>query len=284
MIEVTNKRLTILSKTQIDDLYQLPHFSEEERAFYFSLDEEERKEMESLRSIDSQIHFILQLGYFRTKNLFFEITFLECIEDIEYISNRYFAGVQITKISLSKRTIFNNYSRILKLVSYTFMNKDMKEKLRQKSLELARICVDPCYIFDHLILFLEENRIVLPGYSSLQDIIGQSLTLETQRLHILIKQHIPESIDTTLKKLLISGNREKQDQDKDKEAEKEFKKIYGITLLKRDAKGFNYKEMIKEIEKKKASEALFHSSKKIIPYFEISPKNISYYASLSIAN
>ena len=167
MIDVNTKRLTILSKAKIDDLYGAPQFNEDERAFYFSLDEEEMQEMESLRSLDSRVHFILQLGYFKTKILFFETTFLECIEDVRYISNRYFDGVEISKNSLSQRTIFNNYSRILKLVSYTFMNKDMSKKLSQKSLELARICIDPCYIFDQIILFLEEHRIVLPGYSDL---------------------------------------------------------------------------------------------------------------------
>jgi TnpA family transposase len=278
MSEVNSKRLTILSKTKIDDLYGLPQFNEDERAFYFSLDEEEIQEMESLRSLDSRVHFILQLGYFKTKTLFFETTFLECKEDVQYISNRYFGGVEITKNSLSQRTIFNNYSRILKCVSYTFMNKNMSKKLSQKSLELARICVDPCYIFDHLILFLEEQHIVLPGYSTLQDMIGKSLTLETQRLHSLIQQHMPESIDATLKKLLVSGDEGKQN--KEEEREKEFKKIYGITLLKKDAKGFNYKEMMKEVNKKQTSEVLFHAAKKIIPHLEISPQNVSYYASL----
>jgi len=273
-----NTRLTILSKVEIDDLYALPQLNDNERAFYFSLDDEEMLEMKSLKSIETRVHFILQLGYFKTKNLFFDTTFEMCLDDVRYISSTYFNGVDITQSSVTKRTKFHNYARILKCVAYTFLNQNTHEQLIQKALVCATICVDPRYLFEQLILFLEEHHIVLPGYSTLQKIISQSLTLESQRLYTLVAQHIPESIDMTLKKLLISGEDEKKD--KEAEREKECKKIYGITLLKKDAKGFNYTEMMKEIHKKQTCEVLFHSSKNIISYFNISPQNISYYASL----
>lgn len=273
-----NTRLTILSKAEIDDLYALPQLNDDERAFYFSLDDEEMLEMKSLKSIETRVHFILQLGYFKTKNLFFDTTFEMCLDDVRYISNTYFNGVDITQSSVTKRTKFHNYARILKCVAYTFLNQNTHEQLIQKARACATICVDPRYLFEQLILFLEEHHIVLPGYSTLQKIISQSLMLESQRLYTLVAQHIPESIDITLRKLLISGEDEKTD--KEAEREKECKKIYGITLLKKDAKGFNYTEMMKEIHKKQTCEVLFHSSKNIISYCNISPQNISYYASL----
>lgn len=55
-----NTRLTILSKAEIDDLYALPQLNDDERAFYFSLDDEEMLEMKSLKSIETRVHLNLE--------------------------------------------------------------------------------------------------------------------------------------------------------------------------------------------------------------------------------
>lgn len=57
MTRRTDKRLTILSKSEVNILYGLPEFNEDERAFYFDLNDEEIEEVNSLRYIDSRIHF-----------------------------------------------------------------------------------------------------------------------------------------------------------------------------------------------------------------------------------
>lgn len=281
-------RLTILSKREIDDLYGLPCFNEDEQAFYFALDAEEKKEMEALKSIESRLHFILQLGYFKAKSLFFDMSFSACINDINYIRQCYFVEHEVKQNSVSKNIRFDNNNRILKLLSYTLMNKVVHEKLDKQLLERVKTCVDPRFLFDDTLTYLNEQKIVLPGYSTLQKIISQILRIENKRLYRVIKQHITPSVDITFKELLTLEKIEKTDQktvknSRELKANKKkdiSKDIYGITVLKKDAKSFRYKEMMKEVDKKKRSETIFHTAKGIIPKLDISTQNIAYYASM----
>ncbi len=70
-MEDPGKRLKILSGSETKELYGIPTFSHEERARYFSLDPLENNELDYYRSSQTKISFILQLGYFKAKKMFF---------------------------------------------------------------------------------------------------------------------------------------------------------------------------------------------------------------------
>lgn len=259
----SGKRLTILSNSEIKSLYRIPSFSPEERAFYFSLDESEKIEMELLKSLESRVYFILQLGYFRYKSMFFNFTsFEEVKEDVEYISNQYFQGTKIKKM-IGKQTCFDNHSKILTLLSYKYYNKETENKLLEMTYQHSKTCADQRFIFDSVLNYLDQERISIPGYSTLQKIISRVLLEEQERLQSIISKNIPQNVDKILQKLL----------DNDEQ-------MYGVTILKKDAKGFNYTEVMREIDKKCSSEKLYNFAQKIIPKLKISSQNVAYYASL----
>ncbi len=258
------KRLAILSKDEIENIYGLPSFNEAERNFFFTLDESETKEMESKNSIESRVHFILQLGYFKCKSLFFDVSFSEVREDVHYILKRYFPNAKTPRIMIAKKTRLTQRSQILKLLNYKLFDSNIQEKLKTHILKESAICVDPLYLFDKSIEFLSEHRISLPGYSTFQDIIGKTLTAEEKRLQTVIGTSLPSSVNESLQKMLVSDG----------------KKMYGITVLKKDSKGFNYKEVMNEIKKKMMSEVLFKAAQDIIPKLEISEQNVVHYAYL----
>ena len=80
-----------------------------------------------------------------------------------------------------------------------------------------------------------------------------------------MEENLPASADLALQKMLVSEGQ---------------KEMYGITLLKKDAKGFNNKDMLDEIKKKLVSAPLFKVAEQIIPKLAISEQNIYYYAYL----
>lgn len=258
------KRLAIFSKDEIENIYGLPSFNEAERNFFFTLDESETKEMESKNSIESRVHFILQLGYFKCKSLFFDVSFSEVREDVHYILKQYFPNAKTPRIMISRNTRIAQQSRILKLLNYKLFNSNTGEVLKVYLLKESGICVDPLYLFDKSLEFLNEHRIGLPGYSTFQDIIGQALTAEERRLQTVIGTSLPSSVNESLQKMLVSDG----------------KKMYGITVLKKDSKGFNYKEVMNEVKKKLMSEVLFKAAQEIIPKLEISEQNVVHYAYL----
>jgi len=86
----SRKRLKILDKNEIEELYGFPHFSSEDREKYFSLEPFEKNELKKLRSVPSKVNFILDLGYFKAKKMFFTINHKEAEEDIKYILQTFF--------------------------------------------------------------------------------------------------------------------------------------------------------------------------------------------------
>jgi hypothetical protein len=170
------------------------------------------------------VHFILQLEYFKAKFMIFECSFSQYQEDILYIMNQFFPGYNPLEKDVSEKIRRGNTSRVLKLFAYKLVNREILETLKKKALELVRICVDPGFIFDSLVDFLHKERIVIPNYRIFQDIISTTLTAETERLDLIVEQNLVLEKDQDLKTLLQSDS----------------EKIYGITVLKRDAKGLNY--------------------------------------------
>jgi hypothetical protein len=84
MANNAGKRLSILSAAEVNELYSLPKFSNEQRSFSFFLDDLEKKEMESLKSIESRLDFMLQLSYFKNKAMFFKVEFDKSPENVSH--------------------------------------------------------------------------------------------------------------------------------------------------------------------------------------------------------
>jgi hypothetical protein len=84
------RRLRILGDGEIEAMYGLPHFTEEERLEYFALSPTEKAALEPLHSIPSRIYGILQLGYFKSHHMFFVFHFPEVEEDARTYRNSIF--------------------------------------------------------------------------------------------------------------------------------------------------------------------------------------------------
>jgi hypothetical protein len=65
------KRLIVLEGDEVEALYGLPCFTHEERIQYFALSPEEKAALDQLHSLKSTVYFILQLGYFKARRMFF---------------------------------------------------------------------------------------------------------------------------------------------------------------------------------------------------------------------
>src|SRR3974377_2032897 len=84
------RRLRILGDDEIDALYGRPRFTPEEREEYFTLSSAEAAALEQFHSVKSRIHAILQLGYFKARQMFFALDRNEIAEDVRFIQERYF--------------------------------------------------------------------------------------------------------------------------------------------------------------------------------------------------
>src|ERR1700733_11593849 len=93
-----SRRLSILTAQEVDDLFGLPRFIEEDRQLYFDLSPAERELVDGVFTISVSVHLVLQLGYFKAKRQFFIYALEAVTDDLEHILRRYFPARHLAEI------------------------------------------------------------------------------------------------------------------------------------------------------------------------------------------
>lgn len=137
-------RLSILTRQEIDDLYGLLRFSDEDRLTYFELDEPEESRAIRQRTVPIAIHLALQLGYFRARRQFFDYELETVRDDLQYIERRHFPGTDLTGISQpsqpTRRALRNN---ILELSGYRLCDNAARAELARRAQRIAMRSTQP---------------------------------------------------------------------------------------------------------------------------------------------
>ena len=259
-----NKVLYLLSEEESEELYSLPQFTEEERMDFFTLTAEEENILNELIYSHSKVHLVLQLGYFKAKHRLFKFTAKEIAVDLEYVIQRYFDQKDIYFTMPSRNIQAKNNNRILKIMGYSNSEKQAITLLREKTKNLVKFLSNPHIIFRELLICFDQKRVILPGRSVVQNIIGQEIVLEAKRLESLIIKLSSKRIIKLLNNLL-----EKKTLD------------YEITKIKQEPKNFDFNQIQKEIAKHKTYDPVYKFTKILLPKLNISQQNIEYYASLT---
>ena len=224
----------------------------------------EKALLRDLRAEHTQCYFILQLGYFKAKQIFFTFDLHDVGDDVQYILEQYFPHSKVDALkTVNKRTNLRQRATILALYKYRLCDAEERQKLTIKAQHAATVCGKPVYIFRQLLDYLGEQRIVLPGYSSMQDIIGNALTYEQNRLRRVVDAQLTDNDIIALKALLDDSQG-----------------LYEITLLKREPKDFSLGEIKREIERGDQIRHLYHLGQRLLPTLAISNESVIYYASL----
>jgi hypothetical protein len=228
----TQKRLRILGDDEIQALYGRPRFTADERLEYFALSPTEKATLEQLHSIKARIYFILQLGYFKSHHLFFVFDMLDVEEEARYVQAQYFPDFQLDDLDITKVTRLKQQSVILELFRYRTCDAEQRQALAAKARQAAMVSARPIYIFRELMHYLAAQRIVAPGYSFMQDTVGQALTHEQDRLSAILSQYLSASDVANLHRLV-----------------EDSPGLYEITQLKREPRDFSASEIKREIRR-----------------------------------
>ncbi len=256
-------RLKILSQDEADSLYGLPRFTQKERDEYFTLSTEEKAALEQLHFHKSRLFFILQLGYFKARLMFFVFNLTEVEEDAAYIRQRYFPGLDDVDPYIAKGTRLKQQGMILELCRYRNADAAIRRTLEACAQQVATVFGKPVYVFRELMHYLVEQRVVVPGYTTMQDIVGRALAHEQRRLAGIVDEHVGLSAKAALSRLL-----------------EDTQGLHEITLLKRDPRDFSNHEIRQEMKRGEHLRELYELSQKLLPHLNISKENIRYYASL----
>lgn len=259
------KRLNILSPIEIKALYERPEFTDEDRLEFFHLNQHEASLLTANMTLETKVHAIVQLGYFNCKHQFFQFELDDVEADVTYILQRYFPDRTLEKTKLARETKRENQKRVLALTGYQLYTEEAhKQKLLARAAEACRISMNPVFILHEVITLLANEKITLPGYTTLQErIISVALKSEQKRIDKIIHAHVSADEKKQIFKLI----------EKDEG-------YYGITIFKKEPKNFKLSAIRSEVAKFNQHNALFEITKRVLPLLGLSQKAISYYASL----
>ena len=255
--------LRILSDEEISLLYGHPRFSSEEQAEFFHLSPEESTLADDCHAIKSRIFFILQLGYFKARRQFFVFDLDGVIQDIQFIQTSYYPGHPAVNSLLAKDTRLKHQRLILKHFSYRYCHTKERQQVYQQTQQLIRFSARPITVCRDLILFLQQQQIVLPAYRFLQETISEVLLNEQHRLNQILKENLTPSDLEDLQKLLA-----------------DTPGLYEITQLKQEPRNFREGEIKRELKRGQQLQPLYQRATVLIPYLDISRESVKYYASL----
>jgi TnpA family transposase len=259
-----SERLTVLSDAEQFALYGLPDLDDRQRLTYLSLSGPELALASSRPGVHAQVWCALQIGYFKAKRAVFRFSWDDAQEDCTFVLTRYFKDQPFHRQAITKHEHYTQRTMIAALFGYRLWAADFLTQLAQQAAQIVRRDVTPGFIVAELIVWLNERKIVRPGYTTLQTLISEALAAERGRLGGLLAEMLDESAEQALAQLLVRDDT-----------------LSELAALKQDAKNFKWRQMANEREKRARLEPLYLIARTLLPKLAVSQRNLHHYASLA---
>lgn len=260
----TLKRLYLLPDAEIAELYARPIFNKNEQQLYFEMNQVELDAFSQFGNIKTKVYFILQLAYFKAKNQFFTFKFDDVRADIDYILAKFFKKTDLVlQCCITRQKINQQKQTILTLFTYQDWSLEKAVFIENHICELLRYYPKVHDAFRQLLMYLENQKIVIPTYRSLQDLLTQAIAREGERLEQLIKL-MPQDKREKLSKLIENEGG-----------------ITKLNTLRSDQKNFTYTQTHAEVGKALEISDLYSFAKDFLPTLLLSKNAIRYYADLA---
>ena len=259
-----NKLLSILSDAEQEALYGIPDFDDAQRLEFLALDESELALVNSRKGLHAQLCCILQIAYFKAKHLFFRFEWDDIQDDCSFVLSRYFPEESLPDEPPSKHERYAQREKICALYGYQPWSSALSSQLEQQAAHIVHRDVAPGFVATELIIWLNEHKIIRPGYTTLQELVSRVLSDERQRLGRILTELFDDTTIVGLDKLI-----ERDDT------------LSRLAVLRQDARDFGWRQMVHEREKRAMLEPLHRKACDILPALNISQQNLLYYASLA---
>ncbi|MEE8056514.1 MAG: Tn3 family transposase [Pseudomonadales bacterium] len=263
MLKQSDKRRYILSQSEINELYCLPRLNKVQQEQCFSLTDEELSAVNQQSLLGSKIHFILLLGYFREKPVVARFRFRDVQDDSKYVIDRYYPGQRLPRKDLSQSQVYYLRNKLFDMLHYRNPDSEIKSNLEVFLADVATICAEPRYLFDECLAFFTRERITLPRYTMIQDLVSRVLTAEDRCVETILTNSLQKKTKQHLADLLSSSD-----------------SITRLGRLKRPAKDFSISEINREVESHRELIDIYHQAKRVIKKLDLSPRNLEYYCGL----
>ena len=258
----SDHRLEVLTESEIDELYSIPNFTEEQRAEYFSLNDLEKDLIPDNIDPLYKAYRELILGYLKYKPVVMTLDVDKIKGDLDFIRKRDVLHMKLPRTLLDSSQKTRIYSAIFAMTGHSFYD-EKKHHLCDFISKVSKEITHPKEIFDRCIGYLSDYKVVVPAYSTLQKVIAKGIRLE----HDKLKSSLIKAISSDTYKAL-----------KDMAFAEEKRPL--ITQIKKLPKSFKYTEISHEIKIYEKLKVVFPAIKEAISTIGISKQNIEYFSSL----
>ncbi len=264
-MKANQNRLSILTQSEIQNYFGIPRLTQEDREYYFELADNEVNLIDDNWRLNSKLYFVLQLGYFKANRIFFNFDTDAVADDVSHIIGTYFPYDIGHEFKVpSKPTRINQQKLICQHFNFRRYDKHVSAELKDVARRVVRRSAKPIYILRELLSFLEKQQVVSPAYSTFQDLIGNCLSEERQRIGQRFMRDLDPDIEAALSAILSDDSAG----------------LHWMTQLKKEPKDFSYKEVLSEATRAKELKSLYDFCVQWLPRIEISNESIRYYAAL----
>jgi hypothetical protein len=195
-------RINLLPDIKINELYNIPNFTDQEMEIFFSLSVDDHLLLNQYKTIKLKIYFIIQLGYFRATQQFYDFNLEDIHREVLYVTNLYFDLPLKNITSKPYRTIIKSQQAvILNFYEYQDWSPKFAPQIEVHLSELIKYYPKPEVATLELFKYFEQIKIVIPSYRVLQDIYSKILSEHEEKLNNLILD-IPEDIQNQLSKII----------------------------------------------------------------------------------
>ena len=226
-------RIDASDTVEYRDLYDPPHFNENDRNYFFNLNDLETSTLKQFRIVQNKAHFILLLGYFKAKPVTLTFTWGMVKSDLTHIYARYFPKARLIRKNLNKDAKSNIYQKVFSLTSFQRFSEQHQKRLHKQADSAVAIRADNKTVFDECVTYLNQQWIALPALSRIQSIVSQALNKEEERLITLFNRQLKGSIKDYITALLAPH-----------QTTDEFR------TLRNQAKDFTFGEISRELQDK----------------------------------
>ncbi len=199
-----------------------PVFNAAQRKQYFDFPNVALEYAEQLRSDSSKIAFLLSYGYFRACKRFFTLETYH-LRDIDYVAKKISCSVHDFNIGEnSARTYRRHRPKLLDICGFKEFNNEAEKRILQEINSMVFSHRKPASIFWNCVNILIKERVQIPSYQRIADLIIKAFKIRKEELSQLAASVLTPEMTTLLDGFLEKEGKENSAKDR-----------YKLTLLKK---------------------------------------------------
>lgn len=265
-------RLQALNPIEKKSFDSPPEFNSFQRKKFFRVNSWSKKILEEIRTDNNKVYFLLLLGYFNATGQFYPAGKFH-VSDIEFACNQ--VNVDFSAINdndIPKQTLHRYRSVILEYTGFTRFDSNSREELIKEAEFLSSRQVKPKKIFLSLVEFLKQRKIEIPGYDTINKIIGQVIDKNEKKLLKQIEKNLSEKQKVLLDNLIEIDELYKSGEKSDSKV-----KRYKLASLKKINYSLKPGKINENISQLQTCRELYENLKDVIESMKLSPGIIDYY-------